>query len=122
MSATVASISKHLHDVEKELVEIREMKEKHAEKVNMKEVSGSINKLVVKNFEEFAKVMDRKIPHLMTREEHVKHMEELNKKINNIQAPDVSGIARRVDMMEKKIDEIYSFIQGMYNKIPTVVE
>jgi septation ring formation regulator EzrA len=122
MKMTIASLGKHIHDVEKELTEIKEKKTEHREKVNTKEISGMVSKLVVKNFEEFAKVMDRKIPHLMTRDEHVRHMEELSKKINSIQAPDLSGLARRIDMVEQKLEEISAFIQGVYNKMPVVVE
>ncbi|MEM7819698.1 MAG: hypothetical protein QXD48_02610 [Candidatus Aenigmatarchaeota archaeon] len=113
-----ASINKHLVELEHELSEIKSKKDERLEM----NVSGVVNKLVAKNLEEFMKVLDRKIPHIMTREEYMRYISDLNKRIENIRSPDLSDLIKRIEIIEQNLNEISKMILSIYNRIPVIVE
>ena len=70
----------------------------------------------------FAKSMDRRIPNIVSREEYVRQIADINQRMKTIDAPDLSPLGARVERLEKKIEEIAVMMRSMYNRIPIVVE
>jgi hypothetical protein len=75
-----------------------------------------------KHLGEFAKMIDQKFPELMTKEEFRKLEDEVMKRIDIIEAPDLSHIEKKVDVLERQVSQLVTMIRDVYNKLPAVVE
>jgi hypothetical protein len=81
-----------------------------------------MNKVITKHLGEFAKVMDKKLPNIVTREEYLSFIRDADKRLRNIESPDMSHIMQRIEMLEKEISSINTMARDVYNRIPVVVE
>ena len=79
-------------------------------------------KMLTQQLNDFAKSMDKRLPNVVSREEYVRQMADVNQRVRTIEAPDLSPLAGRVGALERKIEEVASMMRGVYNRIPIVVE
>lgn len=87
-----------------------------------KDLENRVQVAATKQLAEFAKVMDKKLPELLTREAHEHDIREIRHRLRNIQSPDMAPVGKRVDILERKINEIVAMTKAMYNRLPVVVE
>ncbi len=86
---------------------------------NMKMVSM---KMLTQQLNEFAKMMDKRIPNIVSKEQYKREIADLRQRIKTVETPDLAPLGARVDRLEKKIEEAVGMMKGMYNRIPYVVE
>ncbi len=87
-----------------------------------KNLELSATRFFSSNLEEFAKALDRRLPNLVTRDEYVRDIRELAGKLRSVESPDLGAFARRVEYLEKKIDDIYQMTRNVSSRMPVVVE
>ncbi|MBI2971533.1 MAG: hypothetical protein HYY37_03920 [Candidatus Aenigmarchaeota archaeon] len=87
-----------------------------------KNLELSATRFFASNLEEFSKALDRKVPELVTRDEYMRDIREMASKMRGIEAPDLTGFARRVDSLEKRINDIYQMTRNVSSRMPVVVE
>lgn len=103
------------------------------EGLDIQKLSGRINdmesnmkldtvKLLTQQLNEFAKSVDRRLPNVVSREEYMRQIADLNQRMRTIETPDLSPLGARVERLEKKLDEIANMMRQMYNRVPIVVE
>lgn len=92
----------------------------------LQEIEGGMKMAAVKfltqQLNDFTKSLDRKIPNIVSREEYVRQIADMNQRIRTIEAPDLAPLGMRVGRLESKIEEIANMMRSMYNRIPIVVE
>ncbi len=98
--------------------------EKISNRINDLESSMKMNtvKLLTQQLNEFAKSMDRRIPNIVSREEYMRQVADLNQRMRTVEAPDLSPLGARVERLEQKIEEVAAMMRQMYNRVPIVVE
>ena len=79
-------------------------------------------KLLTQQLNEFAKSLERRLPNIVSREEYMRQIADINQRMRTIEAPDLSPLGARVGRLEKKIEEIAVMMRSMYNRVPIVVE
>ena len=79
-------------------------------------------KMLTQQLNEFAKSMDRRLPNVVSREEYMRQIADLNQRMRTIEAPDLSPLGSRVERLERKIEEVASMMRQMYDRVPIVVE
>ncbi len=72
-------------------------------------------KILTHHLDEFAGMIDRKIPRLVTRD-------EFERSWALIKLPDTSNIIQRIDFLEMKLNEIYAVVRNLSTRLPIVVE
>ncbi|MFA4819398.1 MAG: DUF3106 domain-containing protein [Candidatus Aenigmatarchaeota archaeon] len=134
-SVTRQSLEKRLHAIETDMSQVRgvEAGQENAEKVDVTKLSNRIQdmesnmklmtvRLLTQQLNEFAKSIDRRLPNIVSREEYLRQIADLNQRIRTVEAPDLAPLGARVGRLEKKLEEIAGMMRGMYNRIPIVVE
>lgn len=129
------SMEKRLHDAEDELTRMREVVSKIESveggdiaklSTRLQDMEGNMKmttiRLLTQQLNEFAKSLDRRLPNVVSKEEYSRQIAELNRRMQTIEAPDLSPLGTRVERLEKKVDEIANMMRSMYNRIPIVVE
>ena len=93
-------------------------------RINDMESNMKLNtvKLLTQQLNEFAKSVDRRIPNVVSREEYMRQVADLNQRIRTVEAPDLSPLGARVERLERKIEEVASMMRQMYDRVPIVVE
>jgi len=93
-------------------------------RINDMESNMKLNtvKLLTQQLNEFAKSVDRRIPNVVSREEYMRQVADLNQRMRTVEAPDLSPLGARVERLEKKLDEIAGMMRQMYDRVPIVVE
>jgi chromosome segregation ATPase len=114
-----ASILKNVQELENEIDLLR--KEKTKELIG-KEIEDKFNKAIVKQLGKFAKVMDNRLPNIVTREEYISFIKDVDKRLQSIKPLDFSHLIRRIEMLENQINEINTIARDVYNRIPVIVE
>lgn len=107
-------------DFEKLQDEIESFREKvkHAEQdSHMKTMN-----LITQQLEEFSKSMDKRIPEIVTQSQLQEHLGHMRKKMKNIQSPDLTPLALRVEKLEHDVERVVRMMEEMYNRLPVVVE
>ncbi len=79
-------------------------------------------KILTQQLNEFAKSLDRRLPNIVSREEYMRQVADINQRLRNVEAPDLSPLAARVARLEKTIDEVAGMMRSMYNRVPIIVE
>ncbi len=121
-SADMEDIKGALH-----LEEMRNMRNEIAEhrKViqNLKaDLEIAAARFFTNNLEEFARTLDRKFPSFVSREEYARSLQEISQRLKTIEAPDLSPLASRVEMAEKKLEDVHSMMQNLAQSMPIIVE
>ncbi len=74
------------------------------------------------NLEEFARALDKKFPGFVSREEYARSLQEISQRLKTIEAPDLSPLSARVEMAERKLEDVHAMMQSLANTMPIVVE
>lgn len=74
------------------------------------------------NLEEFSRALDKKFPSFVSREDYVKYMNEVTQRLKTIEAPDLSPLATRVEMLERKLEDVHAMMKSLARTMPIVVE
>jgi len=130
-----ASMERHVQTIDSGLKEMNDMmqKIKSLENVDISKVSNRLQdmesnmkmqtvKLLTQQLNEFAKSLERRLPNIVSREEYMRQIADINQRMRTIEAPDLSPLGARVGRLEKKIEEIAVMMRSMYNRVPIVVE
>lgn len=122
LAADAEELKEALH-----LDEIRNIRNEIAEhrKViqNLKaDLEIAASRFFTNNLEEFARALDRKFPGFVSREEYSQHLNQLTQRLKTIEAPDLSPLATRVGMLEKKLEDVHAMMQSLVRTMPIVVE
>ena len=135
LSAENASLQKAHQDIELRLSGMSEklaaaggidfaalMKEIRANRAMMHGIERGIetkaSAIAVKYLDEFAKAMDRSMPKFVSRDELAQFAEELRRaKPSNLPA-----LEKKVEFLDRKIDEVLSALKSFSSKVPLVVE
>ncbi|HLC76581.1 MAG TPA: hypothetical protein VJH04_00080 [archaeon] len=130
-----ASMERHVQTIDSGLREMNDMmqKIKSLENVDISKVSNRLQdmesnmkmqtvKLLTQQLNEFAKSLERRLPNIVSREEYMRQIADINQRMRTIEAPDLSPLGARVGRLEKKIEEIAVMMRSMYNRVPIVVE
>src|SRR3989338_4815081 len=132
-SVTRQSLEKRLRNVETELGQVRDIETGQAGSSDVTKINNRIQdmesnmklmtvKLLTQQLNEFAKSIDRRLPNIVSREEYLRQVADMQQRLRNIEAPDLAPLGARVERLERKIEEIAGMMRGMYNRIPIVVE
>ncbi|HLD38821.1 MAG TPA: hypothetical protein VJB05_00740, partial [archaeon] len=132
-SVTRQSIEKRLRNVETELGNVQGIEAGQAGSSDVTKINNRIQdmesnmklmtvKLLTQQLNEFAKSIDRRLPNIVSREEYLRQITDVQQRLRNIESPDLAPLGARVERLEKKLEEIASMMRGMYNRIPIVVE
>ena len=124
----VRGIEMHINEMRRVVGSIQNM-----EGLDMSKLSNRINdmesnmkmqtvRLLTQQLNEFTKSLDRRLPNIVSREEYLRQITDINQRMRTIEAPDLSPLGARVGRLEKKIEEISVMMRSMYNRIPIVVE
>ncbi len=70
----------------------------------------------------FANTLDKKLPDLATKRDFDIFVQNVNRKIDSIEKPDVSYLEIKINELERKIAQIYDMIKNISDRIPVVVE
>ena len=127
------SMEKRLHEMDSSLREARDKLDgiSHVEELAglgsrihdmEKNVKLSSVKMLTQQLNDFAKSMDRKLPNIVAREEYLREVAEINRRLKTIESPDLAPLGSRVERLEKKLDDISHMIRGLHNRVPVVVE
>ena len=87
-----------------------------------KNVKMTSVKLLTQQLNDFAKSMDRKLPNIVAREEYMREVAEINRRLRTMESPDLAPLGSRVERLERKLDDISSMVKGLHNRMPVVVE
>ncbi len=79
-------------------------------------------KILTQQLNDFAKSLDRRLPNIVSREEYMRQIADINQHMKTIEAPDLSPLGARVSRLEKTIEEVAAMMRSMYNRVPIVVE
>lgn len=74
------------------------------------------------NLEEFAHALDKKFPGFVSKEDYTKHMTEISQRLKTIEAPDLSPLSARVEMLERKLNDVHNMMQSLARTMPIVLE
>lgn len=99
---------------------LRDMETRQRERPAVPETE--ISAIVARRLEEFARVLDRKFPELVTRDEFAKFAADVDGRIRYIEAPDTAAIEKRIDSVERKLDSLVSVLKDLLDRMPVVVE
>ncbi|MEK6887441.1 MAG: hypothetical protein AABX14_00685 [Candidatus Aenigmatarchaeota archaeon] len=129
------SMEKRFHTIETEVGQLRgiEFGQENAERVDITKINNRIQdmesnmklmtvKLLTQQLNEFAKSIDRRLPNIVSREEYLRQIADMQQRLRNIEAPDMAPLGARVERLERKIEEVAGMMRGMYNRIPIIVE
>ncbi|MFH0949265.1 MAG: hypothetical protein V1802_02150 [Candidatus Aenigmatarchaeota archaeon] len=131
LEKTIAELEEKIEFLSKKLSGVEKMESNEKLATNeMKKIYGNIDKSIerhaskflVQELDKFAKHMDAKYPKLATKDETYRTIEELNKKMRLIKAPDISSLEMKITAMEKKLSELSFALKSSYEKMPMVVE
>ncbi len=78
--------------------------------------------LITKQLHEFAKSLDSKVPDLVTKDEFEERLSGIKLKLQDVVAPDMRPLARRIEQLELELGNISNMMHAMYNRVPIVVE
>jgi len=114
-----ANLVNNVHELENEMNDIR--KEKSKSLID-KEVEDKLNREIVKHMSEFAKAMDKRLPSIVSREEYMSFIKDVDNRLRNVESPDLTHLFQRIEMLEQKISQINTMTKDIYNRIPIIVE
>jgi hypothetical protein len=75
-----------------------------------------------KNMEEFAKSIDKKLPEYITKDEYRRSIYDISRKLERIEAPDISSIEQRMQEVELDLLNIAKLVKGLGTRMPIIVE
>jgi chromosome segregation ATPase len=75
-----------------------------------------------KNMEEFAKSIDKKLPEYITKDEYRRSIYDISRKLERIEAPDISSIEQRMQEVELDLLNIAKLVKGIGTRMPIIVE
>jgi len=114
-----ANMANHIHELENRLSHMQ--KERKKTVIN-KEIESQMGKTISKHLGEFSKVMDKRLPNVVTREQHMAFIKDIDNRLQHMEVPDVSNVLHRIQRLESQINEINSMAKDVYNRIPVIVE
>lgn len=120
----LASIDKKMQDTDllsKDLQAKLEYLEK-IEKDMDRKLDEKALKIFTKQLEDFSRVMERRFPSLVTKDELYTTVSGLKEKLQSIESPDLAPLAQKVDFLEKRVESIYELLKHVSNRIPVIVE
>lgn len=79
-------------------------------------------KTTTKQLEEYSKMLDKKLPEIMTKEDYQRIMNIVNQRIKMPDIPDLKIIKDRVGVLEKNIEQIAAETRSIYGRLPFIVE
>lgn len=85
-------------------------------------LESEITPIIARRLEEFARALDRKVPELVTKDEFEQFATNVSNKIRYVEAPDTAAIERRMESVERKLDQLTSVLKDMLDRMPVVVE
>lgn len=123
-SVIIASIDKKMADLELFSKDMQAQIEymKTVENKLDKSLDARATKMFTKQLEDMSRIMDKRFPTLITREDVSRHLAEINKRLDTIEAPDMAPLTEKVDYLEKKVEAIYNMLKNISNRIPVIVE
>jgi hypothetical protein len=101
----------------KEIGEFREFLDHSEKEMHLKAMD-----LITKQLHEFAKSLDKRIPDLVTKEEFEHSLADIKQRMQNVNAPDLRPLARRIEQLESDLSGIASLMHAVYNRVPIIVE
>lgn len=114
-----AAMVNHMHELENQFSELRKERKKS---LISKEVENQMSRTISKHLAEFSKVMDKRLPNVVTREQHIAFMKDIDKRLQAIETPDMRNILHRIEHLENQLNQINTMAKDVYNRIPVVVE
>jgi exonuclease SbcC len=80
-----------------------------------KDLEMRATKILTRELEEFANLLDKKMPRFVTRD-------EFERSWAMIRTPDMGHLMQRIDFLEMKLNEIYTIARNLGTRLPVVVE
>ncbi len=123
-SVIMASVDKKMADLELFSKDMQAQIEymKSVENKLEKSLDSRATKMFTKQLEDMSRIMDKRFPTLVTREDVSRHISEINKRLGTIETPDMSPLTEKVDYLEKKVEAIYNMLKSVSSRIPVIVE
>jgi len=120
----MASNLKKIMDMKNKLneMEITMDKIEEFQRERDRKIEDIVMSQTTKHLGEFAKMIDQKFPELVTKDEFRRLEDEVMRRIDIIEAPDLSHIEKKFDVLERQISQLVTMIRDVYNKLPAVVE
>jgi len=75
-----------------------------------------------KNLEEFARTIDKKLPEYVTKDEYRRYYYDVSRKLERIEAPDISAIEQRMQEVELDLLNIAKMVKGLGTRMPIIIE
>src|SRR3989344_8811963 len=75
-----------------------------------------------KNLEEFARTIDKKLPEYVTKDEYRRYYYDVSRKLERIEAPDISAIENRMQEVEIDLLNIAKMVKGLGTRMPIIIE
>jgi|GEM_PF-3146704 len=93
-----------------------------AERQAERELEARATRIVTKELAEFASLMDKRFPHMVSRSEFDKLNAEILARVQRIEAPDTRPMLQRLQEMEKRTEDFYRILQQIASRMPLVME
>jgi hypothetical protein len=87
-----------------------------------REMEARATRIVTKELAEFASLMDKRFPYLVSKNDFDKLSAEVLARIERVEAPDTGPILRRVEEMEKRLEDFARLITTIAQRMPLVIE
>ncbi|MBS3053060.1 MAG: hypothetical protein J4469_01020, partial [Candidatus Aenigmarchaeota archaeon] len=75
-----------------------------------------------KQLEDLSRIMDKRYPSLVTRDDLHKSISEIKRQLEAVESPNIAVLAEQVDYLEKKVEATYNMLKSISNRIPVIVE
>jgi len=82
----------------------------------------SATNFFAKNLEEFARTIDKKLPEYVTKDEYRRAYYDVSRKLERIEAPDISSIEQRMQEVELDLLNIAKMVKGLGTRMPIIIE
>ncbi len=123
-SVILSSIDKKMSDLE------MFAKDTQAKMGYIKSVEGKLDKaldaratkIFTKQLEDLSRIMDKRYPSLVTRDDLHKSISEIKRQLEAVESPNLAVLGEKVDYLEKKVEAIYAMMKSISNRIPVIVE
>ncbi len=107
--------------------EIRKIRDETAEQqLKLNDLEGKLElaatRFFTENMEQFAMALDKKFPEFVVKKDYSRDLADVSQKLRTIQSPDLSPLAERVMLVERRLSDIYDMTKSMSNSMPIVVE
>jgi chromosome segregation ATPase len=93
---------------------------------SVKEVESNVEvvatKFLTRELNEFSRMLDRRMPVFVTKEEFSRDISALNQRLKAINAPGTEMLEKKIDFLERRLSEIVLLMRDITGRMPVIVE